>query len=330
MKKISRQEFLKWVSSAAASVFFQGKGGSASTGQLGTFLAEKSDDFSSPVELGRSRIKVTPMGFGASRTMEPALVQAALDGGLNFVDTGRSYFRGQNEGMVGKVIAERRKEVILQTRLRVNLAEKELASGQKIAEALKEMTASLEASLKALQTDYVDILLIHGAESPAVIHQPEVIDFFKVAKKKGQIRASGFSCHANQVEMLREAHEKLAYDVVMLPYNPTGGYIHMNTGRKSSWDQDALEREMVRAREKGLGLVAMKTCSGGPFSVSPGVKPSYPGALRWILERGLVHTMAVAMASFDQIKENLDALRGDGPDISGSNDRRVAPSGRWR
>lgn len=310
MKRISRQEFLKSVPGLAIALCFPGKGRPASRGERRMFRQqEQLGPILRRVVLGKTGLKVTPMGIGASRTMEQALVRAALEEGLNFVDTGRSYFRGQNEVMVGKAMAGRRKDIIIQTRLRVNLNVKDLESNQKIAEALKAMTKSLEASLKALQTDYVDVLLIHGAESAELVHHPGVMGFFEEAKRKGLIRASGFSCHTNQVEMLRGAHERLFHDVIMVPYNPHAAYVHMNTGRKSSWDQEALEREMVKARKKGLGLVAMKTCSGGPYSSVAGVKPTYEGALRWILERGIVHTMAVAMATFEEMRQNLSALR---------------------
>ena len=52
----------------------------------------------------------------------------------------------------------------------------------------------------------------------------------------------------------------------------------------------------------------MKTCSGGPFASGSDTKPSFDKALRWILDQGKVHTLAVAMGNFQQIEENLRAL----------------------
>ena len=54
--------------------------------------------------LGKAGIKVTEIGFGASRTMDPSLVHHALEVGMNFIDTGRAYANGPNEFMVGKVL----------------------------------------------------------------------------------------------------------------------------------------------------------------------------------------------------------------------------------
>ncbi|HAR35482.1 MAG TPA: hypothetical protein DCR87_00970 [Acidobacteria bacterium] len=259
------------------------------------------------VELGKTGLKVSTMGFGVSRTMEPALVLAVMDAGINFMDTGRSYFRGQNEVMLGRTLGARRNEVIIQSKLRVNLDGDGLNSKDDIKRVLNQMEESLAASLKALNTDFIDVMLIHGAEKAAVIHHPEIMKFFERQKSKGIIRAHGFSTHQNQVELIRAENRVDFYDVIMTTYNHKGAYVHMNSGRKSSWDQAALESELLAARERGVGLVAMKTCSGGPYAPSPEARQSYVEALRWVLGRQLVHTMAVAMANHAQIRENLKA-----------------------
>jgi aryl-alcohol dehydrogenase-like predicted oxidoreductase len=151
--------------------------------------------------VGRTQLKVTPVGFGASRTMEPAMVKSALDSGINFLDTGRIYYNGQNEVMLGKVVRGIRKEVVIQSRALVFLRGKdELLKSVEGSKKIRTMLdTSLSESLKALQTDYIDIYLIHGASKVAIIEHEAVMDFFRVAKEKGQIRACGFSSHDNQV-----------------------------------------------------------------------------------------------------------------------------------
>src|SRR3989339_887848 len=57
--------------------------------------------------LGKAGIEVTEVGFGASRTMDPTLINFALEKGINFFDTGRSYFNGQNESLLGKVFKDK-------------------------------------------------------------------------------------------------------------------------------------------------------------------------------------------------------------------------------
>lgn len=261
--------------------------------------------------LGRTGIKVTPIGFGASRTMEPILVKSALEAGINFIDTGRSYFNGQNEVMVGKVIRGMRKEVIIQSKVRLRSREigEKLDTAAAYDSIIKIMQSSLTESLKALQTDYIDVLLIHGANSVDIINHDAVREFFRNAIEKGQIRAYGFSSHSNQVELLKAANESRSYDVIMVPYNHRGSYTHSNTGRYSEWDQPALEQEMAAASRNDIAIVAMKTCSGGPYAFDGESEPSYRSALKWILDHGYISSMAVAMGNLSELNEDLQAMK---------------------
>lgn len=260
--------------------------------------------------LGKTGMQIVPLGFGASRTMEPQLVRAAFDSGINFFDTGRHYFNGRNEIMLREALSGNRKHVIIQSKVRLQIREgsvEEPASAD-VSRAIKLMTQSLEESLDALGTDYIDIMLIHDASSPKLSHHPSIREFFTAAKKAGKIRAHGFSSHTNHIEMLRAAVRENFFDVVMIPYNHKGSYIHSNSGRHSDWDQPRLETELKKAMDLGIGLIAMKTCSGGPCPPKGGGEPSFQNALRWILERNRVHGLAVAMGNFQQLRENLGAL----------------------
>ncbi len=297
---MTRKEFLKTSSVALLGI-----------GVLGVGCQNKSGQDNSDIgKLGKTGIKVPPIGFGVSRTMEPSLVYAALDAGLFFLDTGRSYARGKNEVMVGEVVAPRRKDLVIQSKLRVSLKSQEDGSfaSEEVKRTIDDMTASMDASLKALQTDYIDIMLIHGAIDPDVIYHDAVMAFFEAAKKEGKIRAFGFSSHTNQVELLRASNQKRFYEVIMVPYNHKGSYIHMNSGGYSEWDQPALEIEMDLAKKRGVGMVAMKTCSGGPYAPEGKSESSFEQALRWVLAQNKVHTMAVAMGNFEQIEENVRAM----------------------
>ncbi|MBW8004068.1 MAG: aldo/keto reductase [Planctomycetes bacterium] len=260
--------------------------------------------------LGRTGIKVTPVGFGASRTMEPMLLKGAFNAGINFIDTGRSYFNGQNEVMVGKVIKGMRKEVIIQSKLKLPLREigEPLDTDAAHDRIIHLMQSALTESLKALQTDYIDILLIHGADSVDIISHDAVMEFFHSAKGKGQIRACGFSSHSNQIELLKATNKSRLYDVAMIPYTHKGSYTHSNSGSYNEWDQPVLEKELEKAEKNNIGIVAMKTCSGGPYAFEGESEPSYSSALRWILNHSYINTMAVAMGNLGELKEDLQAM----------------------
>jgi aryl-alcohol dehydrogenase-like predicted oxidoreductase len=260
--------------------------------------------------LGRSGIQAATLGYGAARSMEPALLLAALDQGINFIDTGRNYFNGNNERMIGQALKGIRKEVIIQSKMRVRLNSRD--SQNSASQALwKNMESSLEASLKALQTDYIDIMLIHDAEKTQVLENATVMEFFSSAKKKGCIRAHGFSCH-DEIELLQSANESGFYDIIMLPYNHKGSYVHMLSGNYYEWDQPRVEIELEKAHKKNLGVVAMKTCSAGPYAPDGVSKASYAGAIKWVLDHSYISVAAVAMSNFAEIQEDIKSGVGPG------------------
>ena len=264
-----------------------------------SFGAKPSLPVFNKVKLGRTGIFVTPLAFGASRTQESGLVKAALDSGMNFLDTGRSYAAGQNEVMVGKTIIEIRKQVVIQSKVKAPAKPEEK---NKITGHLQK---ELEASLKALQTDFIDILLLHDVKNKDLLFDENVLNFFKSAKEKGLIRAHGFSTHSNQVELIKANNRQGGfYDVVMVTINPHGALVHSKTGWKTSWDQNALFTELREARKKGIGVLAMKTCSGGPFAYDKADQPTFPGAIRWVIDQPEVDCAVVAMANFNEIAEN--------------------------
>jgi aryl-alcohol dehydrogenase-like predicted oxidoreductase len=301
---MSRKQFLKKTSVAILGA------GLAAQNRAESNAMEIKPAGLTPKPLGRTGIRITPLGFGATRTMEPLLMRAVLDSGINFFDTGRSYNNGLNESTVGEVVSGRRKDVVIQSKLELNIREEDAAklTSQDVARMTGSMARSLEDSLKALRTDYIDIMLIHNAVSPAIAHHEALREFFAAAKKAGKIRAHGFSCHSNHILMLREAVREKFFDVIMIPYNHKGSYVHSQSGRHGDWDQSSLEIEMKKAMDLGIGLIAMKTCSGGPYQPQGGGKPGFEHALRWILQRNRVHGMAVAMGNLQELKENLQAL----------------------
>ena len=306
-ERISRKSFLSKASAGLLTFgLFQGE-------QFRPFDSQSEDKqtFTGYQLLGKTGIRVTPVGFGASRTMEPMLLRSALKAGMNFIDTGRSYFNGQNEVMVGKVVKGIRKEVVIQSKFRLRPREigEKLDSKAASNKINKMIRSSLTESLKALQTDYIDVLLIHGASSVDIINHDAVMEFFRDAKEKGQIRACGFSTHSNQVELLKAANKNKSYDVVMVPYNHKGSYTHSLSGNYSEWDQPALEREMAAAGRNDIAIVAMKTCSGGPYAFEGESKPSYSSALKWILNHSYINTMAVAMGNLSELSEDLQAMQ---------------------
>ena len=114
---------------------------------------------------GKTGIFVSTVGFGASRTNEESLIKYAVSKGINLIDTGRSYSNGNNEKLVGKAISGIRNDVVIQSKIRLDkndvLSE---GKGRRGAEEIRNILKSrTEESLKALNTNYIDVLLYHDA-----------------------------------------------------------------------------------------------------------------------------------------------------------------------
>lgn len=227
--------------------------------------------------------------------------------GINFVDTGHSYGNGNNEKLVGRAIAGIRGNVVIQSKIR--LEENELPTkgkGRKGAEEIRNaLSSKLEASLKALNSNYLDILLYHDALDEKLLFHPEVMKFFSEMKKSGVIKAHGFSTHNNYMNLPERNNSEVFYDTIMVPFNPKGSFVHSVTGEYSEWDQKKLISILTEAGNKGIGVIAMKTCSGGKYSPSAGVEPSYKEAVLWVLKHKFISSAAIAMSNFEQVDEHI-------------------------
>jgi aryl-alcohol dehydrogenase-like predicted oxidoreductase len=153
-KQISRKEFVNRALTAITGIGLLSK-------NIPVYLP--SLPLSRPI--GKTGITVSPICFGAPRTNEISLIKYALDKGINFIDTGRAYGNGNNEKLVGKAVSGIRNKFVIQTKIR--LEDNELPSkgrGKKGAGEIRDaLSSKFEDSLKALNTDYIDILLYHDA-----------------------------------------------------------------------------------------------------------------------------------------------------------------------
>jgi predicted aldo/keto reductase-like oxidoreductase len=167
-------------------------------------------------------------------------VQAALDSGINYFDTAHEYMNGVNEETVGKVLKPVRGKVFLTTKI----------VPKKPADMMKEM----EISLRRLQTDHVDLLLLHAVNQKKWTLLPEFMKVFEEARKKGMTRFIGVSTHENHAEVMDAAVESKLWQVVLTGYNymsPKG-----------------VKEAIARTRKAGLGIVAMKTFLN-PLDLAP-------------------------------------------------------------
>jgi len=293
MKKISRKEFITKTGAGIVGL-----------GLLSGRSFEGKEDKPVMNELGNTGIFVSPLCFGAARTNDEGLIRFAIDHGINFLDTGRSYANGNNERLVGRAVKGKRKDIVIQSKM--HLEPDELIYQGKGRKGRKEIKEILEKriaeSLEALDTDYIDIMLFHSADQEYLAYHNTVMNFYEKQKRKGIIRAHGFSSHDYTLGLLKKNNTDKFYDIIMHPFNHSGGFIHSLSGWSAQWDQDVLLEELEKAAGMGTGIVAMKTCSAGPYSSNGKDEPTYRQAVEWVLQHPFVHSAAVAMVNYEQVR----------------------------
>lgn len=145
--------------------------------------------------LGKSGFKVSALGFGAmslsgkDEEADLKLIRIAYDEGVRYFDTADLYAKGENEVLLGKGIKAFRKEIILATK--VGNVWNKTGDGWKWDVSKDYVNKAVDASLKRLQTDYLDLYQLHGGT--IADNFDEVIDTFERLKESGKIRAYGLS-----------------------------------------------------------------------------------------------------------------------------------------
>ena len=138
--------------------------------------------------LGRTGVRVSPlclgtMMFGGQTTEADSIriIHKALDLGINFVDTADMYVTGESERIVGKAIAGRRDGVVLATKGRNKMGEGPNDWGT----SRLHMRQALDASLKRLSMDYIDLYYVHAPDYDTPID--ETLRFLDDAVRQGKI-----------------------------------------------------------------------------------------------------------------------------------------------
>ena len=190
------------------------------------------------VRLGKTEITVPKNGFGALPVQRVSLedgvklLRNAYEGGVRFFDTARAY--SDSEEKLGEALADVREHIFLATKTMA-----------KDGEGFKR---DLDASLKLLKTDYIDIYQFHN---PSFCPKPGdgsgLYEAMGEAKRQGVVRHIGITNH--RIHVAREAIESGLYETLQFPF------CYLAT------DKDLELVEMCR--EADMGFIAMKALSGG-------------------------------------------------------------------
>ncbi len=145
--------------------------------------------------LGRTGVRVSPlclgcMNFGGRASEEDGIriIHAAIDGGINFVDTANVYSRGVSETITGKALAGgKRERVFLATKVHGKMGDGPNDHGNHRQHIFQQV----DASLRRLQTDYIDLYQIHRPQPDTPID--ETLDALNDLVRAGKVRYIGSS-----------------------------------------------------------------------------------------------------------------------------------------
>jgi len=235
-ERVSRRRFLR--DSAVAGI------GLAAAGPFAF-----AEDRPMPMrKLGSTGVEVSLFGLGCfplgGRIAEKeavAVIRRAHELGVNYFDTAPSYGRGASETRVGKALAPVRDKVLIATKT--------------LARDRKGALAELDASLKRLQTDHVDVWQFHALSSTSdtgrILAEGGALEAAVEAKKAGKVRFVGITGHADP-NVFVDAMKRHAFDTLLIPLNCIDPH-------HRSFESIALPA----ARKAKIGVVAMKVfCSG--------------------------------------------------------------------
>ena len=283
---MNRRNFLKLAGIGSAGLGLGGTLAAAETSDAGA-SSVSSPKIRSYRPLGSTGIKVSDIGFGAINLFNPNVLRYAYECGVNHFDTAEGYLNTNSERYLGQALKDVRGNVIVTTKhlLRSPADMKRDA-----------LVGRVEESLKRLQTDYLDVALVHAVDEPEKLDNEEVIAAYTKLKKDGKARFIGFSTHAPQ-KMLPKAMATGIWEVVLLVYN------HM--------EGPAVEPLVAQARQKGVGLIAMKVIAGGMQGslkslVNDKVRYSQ-AAMRWVLGNPAIDALIATMSTFSHVDEYVAA-----------------------
>jgi aryl-alcohol dehydrogenase-like predicted oxidoreductase len=255
--------------------------------------------------LGRTGLEVTRLGLGGypfggvnrARGWDPftpegrataiRTIHAALDAGINYLDTAPSYGQGNSESIVGEATAGRRHEFVLATKVGA------------WEESPERVAASVEESLRRLRTDVIDIIQFHGGMFSAedVARLLSWVDVLVRLRERGLVRFIGFT-----VEEPWTARPLIAsgvFDMMQVRYN----LIY----------QSAAHHALNEAREQNMGVTVMRPMTSGIFPrlatyLAPHWEEAhdlYEVALKFVLSDSRVHLPNVGMRWPEEVAKNV-------------------------
>jgi aryl-alcohol dehydrogenase-like predicted oxidoreductase len=192
-------------------------------------------------KFGKTDMEVSVLGFGGweigyssnhAQADVSRLLNSALDAGLNVIDTAAAYLA--SERLIGEAVGGRRREFYLLTKCGA------LDNFTKYDWSKRGITETIEKSLRALRTDYLDVAQLHSP-SAEILNRGEAIEALQRAVEKGYTRYIGYS---GDNEAAQTAIETGVFDSLQISVNIA--------------DQTPIDGNIKLAAEKEMGVIAKR------------------------------------------------------------------------
>ena len=282
----------------------------------------------------KTGFKISEISFGcmslkASNSDNDALIGHAIVNGINLFDTADLYEKGGNEKLLGNALKGKRKDVLISTK--VGNRWKADGSGWEWCPRKGHILTAVDDSLRRLQTDYVDLYLLHGG----TIEDPidEAIESFERLVEMGKIRAYGLS--SIRPNVIREYVSRSNIAAVMTQY--------------SLLDRRPEEATLQLLEDNAIGVLARGTVASGLLAGKPAApylglsdaevavvqerlssnltqgRSMAQTAVRYVADNASVTSAIVGIRTAQQLEEALSA--GAAPALTGS--KRVQLKNIW-
>jgi aryl-alcohol dehydrogenase-like predicted oxidoreductase len=266
---------------------------------------------------------------GLDQSAVDAIVHRALDAGINFVDTANVYSAGQSETLTGKALAGRRHEVVLATKVRGRMG----PGPNQVGLSRLHIVESVEASLKRLGTDYIDLYQIHRFD--ALTSVEDTLRALDDLVRAGKVRYIGcsnlpawylmkslavsreqrlerFKCTQSYYSLVGRDLEREMIPLLkdqhlgLLVWSPLAGGFLSGKFTRDSGDESARRAKFDFPpvdKEKGFKILDVLTAIAKAHGVTvPQI------ALAWILANDAVSSVIIGARKIAQLDDNLKSI----------------------
>ncbi|MEE4376708.1 MAG: aldo/keto reductase [Candidatus Competibacteraceae bacterium] len=235
-----RRRFLKTAAASAAVL------GSGNVALAATTLAASDDKPMPHRVLGQTGVEIPILHLGTAQRLDPnydKVMHRCFDSGVTMFDTALSYGWGSSHRAVANFISQ------MGDRKKLWLTSK---SGNGNPDGLVK---AINEALEELNTDYLDLYLMHGINQASMLEKP-YLDAGEKLRKSGKTRFFGFSCHGgNVVDLMNKAAKVGGIDAILFRYN------------FRRYGDRELNVAIDRCHKAGIGLLAMKTMGSVPADI---------------------------------------------------------------